>query len=203
MLRLYGFVLWYFTSHLFAKLSNFIIEEAYLGTISQVLTSKAPLWAFFSGLIIVEVGFSSLWVLAFILLAWTIIPLGDILQLAFSQSGKLISLGLIALIGMSGMGLFLLGFSLRFKQVNALSEVILFYMLFFSGFFFDIDRLPDGIKWANFISPLYWASQGVTLSSNTFLGAFVSSAIWLITGILIMRYFWKQAMQLGKLTTYA
>lgn len=56
--RLFGFSLWYLSAHHIPKLGNIAIEEAYLGTEEQALSTKTPSWQLLIGIILSEIMLS-------------------------------------------------------------------------------------------------------------------------------------------------
>jgi len=53
--RISAFSLWYLSAHVVSKLANSPLEEAYLGTLEQVLSMRARKWHLLFGLIVSEI----------------------------------------------------------------------------------------------------------------------------------------------------
>lgn len=203
MVRLFGFLLWYLTAHLLGKLANFWIEEAQLGTLVQLVTSRASFASVIMGVMFAEVIFSVPWVAMFLTLAAFLLPLSELISVAFHQALHLLIFGILGLLSMAGIGILLLGASVRFKQVGAFSEVLLFYMLFFSGFFIPLEHLPTPVRWLNFLSPLAWSVKGVEGELCSLIGLLLSGLFWFLLGCTIVHFALVWAKKQGRLTQYA
>ena len=123
-LKLFGFSLWYLSAHLISKLGNTVIEEAYLGTAEQVLSTKTPPWQVLMGVVIAEIALSSVWVVLFFICAALMIGFSEILSGILSMITEIVVFGGVSLIGITGIGVVILGLSLRLKQVGAVTEVL-------------------------------------------------------------------------------
>ncbi|KPC97802.1 hypothetical protein LR69_04003 [Geobacillus sp. BCO2] len=88
------------------------------------------------GVVIAEITLSSMWVTLFFICAALMIGFSEILSGIASMITEIVVFGGVSLIGMTGIGVFILGLSLRLKQVGAVTEVLLYYLLIFSGFFY-------------------------------------------------------------------
>ncbi len=208
--RIYGFVLWYLAAHLLAKMSNLVLEEAYLGTWEQILTSRTSLWTFLVAQGVAEVLLSLVWVFPFSLIAamltpfwraWTALPAMHVL-LWLGMTG-------LTFVALMGMGVALFGVSIRYKQVGSLSELLIFALLFFSGFFFPVAQLPGWLQSLAVLSPLYWAytwAQALLVEGRLTVPAgqavLLQSAGWWLVGYLVTRASWTWARRQGTLTQY-
>jgi ABC-2 type transport system permease protein len=201
-LKLFGFSLWYLSAHLISKLGNTVIEEAYLGTAEQVLSTKTPPWQVLMGVVIAEIALSSVWVVLFFICAALMIGFSEILSGILSMITEIVVFGGVSLIGMTGIGVFILGLSLRLKQVGAVTEVLLYYLLIFSGFFLSSNLLPTAFHILNYFSPLSWAVQGVNEGWPVFFPALGISLLWLAMGSLVLKQQWHWARKNGKIGSY-
>ncbi len=59
-----GFLLWYLAAHLLARMANFFLEEAYLGTLARLLASPHPPAAIVAALSLAELLMALPWVAA-------------------------------------------------------------------------------------------------------------------------------------------
>jgi len=130
LVRVSCFILWYLAAHVLAKMSNMLIEEAYLGTLPQILTTKTSLLLYLVAHTIAEVAMSLIWVVGFLALAAFLMPFWTALaQLSLWQVGTALVVVVVALVGIVGIGFFLFGLSIKFKQVGSISELLIFIML--------------------------------------------------------------------------
>ena len=208
--RIYGFLLWYLAAHLLAKMSNLVLEEAYLGTWEQILSSRTSLWAFLLAQGMAEIVLSLVWVLPFSLIAAALTPFWQAWHtLGWTNWLHWAGLTLLTLTALLGLGVGLFGISIRYKQIGSLSELLIFALLFFSGFFFPVNQLPLWARPMIALSPLYWAvrgaqalllqGQGPILAWQALL---LHAVGWGLIGSLVTRFYWHWALRQGTLTRY-
>jgi ABC-2 type transport system permease protein len=200
--RLFGFSLWYLSAHVIAKLGNAAIEEAYLGTAEQMLATRTPPALILVGIIISEMVLSLVWVVLFLVCAAAMLGFADIWHSTWLIAERIIVFCTVSLIGMIGIGIFILGLSFRLKQVGAVTEVLLYYLLIFSGFFLSPGLLPSAFHVLNILSPLAWAVTGMREGWQALGPALLSSCFWLATGLIILKWQWNWARRTGKLGSY-
>lgn len=206
-----AFVLWYFSAHVLAKLGNAFIEEAVLGTLPQLLMTRTGLTrlAVVGGF--AEVAVSTVWVSAFLVLvaAARLVPLVKMAALLSAPItvGFTVA-GLLCLSGVIGIGLALFGLSVAWKRVGSFTEVLIFYMLFFSGFFIPLERLPATVRLSGYVSPLYWAVRAMTnlLEGLSPVIDYMVMALvavgWNAVGLVLTGYLLRRAKARGTLTHY-
>jgi len=207
--RIHGFVLWYFAAHILAKMSNMVLEEAYLGTFLQVLTARTPLFLFLAAHSIAEIVMSSLWIGLFLVVGSVLTPFWKgVGLLSPGQGATILLVVLITLAGLIGMGFFLFGLSILFKVVGSITELLIFAMLFFSGFFIPLSTLPRLLIVLGYGSPLWWS---FTLLHRVFQGEGVGfglvahagvAVVWAALGIAVSSYTLKLAKTRGTLAAY-
>ena len=200
--RVFGFSLWYLSAHVVAKLGNMALEEAYQGTAEQLLVTRTRPGQLLAGVVVAETLLSALWVGLFLAVATVLAGPERLWSGAAAVAGRALVFGLAGLLGMIGMGLVLLGLSLRFKQVGALTEVVLYYLLVFSGFFLPGDTLPWALHLLNQLSPLARAVDGVRAGWSTAAAAGLVSAGWLVAGCAVLYSQWQWARRAGRLGSY-
>ncbi|MFC0298441.1 ABC transporter permease [Geobacillus jurassicus] len=96
----------------------------------------------------------------------------------------------------------ILGLSFRLKQVGAVTEVLLYYLLMFSGFFLSPKLLPSVFHVLNFFSPLSWAVHGMRAGWPALVPALLVSCFWVGAGVIVLRSQWNWARKAGKLGSY-
>lgn len=202
LVRLVGFSLWYLSSHVVSKLGNTALEEAYLGTTEQVLSTRTKLWQLLLGLIMAEIILSLVLVFVFLGVS-TMIVGGPPLWSGIEESAiQLLVFSGVGLCGMIGLGFMVLGLSLRYKQVGSVTEAILYYFLIFSGFFLDPKLLPMAVHLLNQLSPLAWAVEGMRHGWSLLGPALLVSGIWLVVGMLLLKWQWNWARRAGRVGSY-
>lgn len=207
--RIVGFILWYFSAHILAKLGNVLIEEAYLGTLPQILVTRTSLIRFAIATALAEVLLSTIWVVGFVILVQPMLPPGISTTWANPTSVLFtLCISVLCLVGIIGMGLVLFGLSVEWKRVGSFTEVLIFFMLFFSGFFIPSYRLPSAVLIAGYASPLFWSMKALSVSfgqlviRHTLIFLIAVAVAWVVTGALCTHYFVERAKQKGTLTHY-
>ncbi len=189
-----GFLLWYLAAHLLARMANFFLEEAYLGTLARLLASPHPLAAIVAALSLAELLMALPWIAALGFYAW----LSGVSLAGFGPEA--LGAGLLALIGVWGLGLALLAASLRYKQVGSFTEMLTFYLLLFSGFFVSGEKLPFAVRAVNTLNPLFQAVMA--LSGQGFLGLLAVAMFWLLVGGAVLAYGHRWGKRTGRLLDY-
>jgi len=189
-----GFLLWYLAAHLLARMANFFLEEAYLGTLARLLASPHPPAAIVAALSLAEILVALPWVAALGVYAWwSGVSLAGI-------GAAALGVGLLVLLGVWGLGLTLLAASLRYKQVGSFTEMLTFYLLLFSGFFVSWGKLPLAVRAINALNPLYQAVMA--FSGRGYWGLMIAVAFWLLAGGLIFVRSYRWAVKTGRLLEY-
>ncbi len=189
-----GFLLWYLAAHLLARMANFFLEEAYLGTLARLLASPHPPVAIVAALSLAELLMALPWVAALAVYA----RLSGV-SLAGLGASALVA-GLLALVGVWGLGLTLLAASLRYQQVGSFTEMLTFYLLLFSGFFVPGEKLPLTLRAVNLLNPLEKA-VGV-FSGGGFGPLGLAAAFWVLVGGVAFALGYRWARQSGRLLDY-
>lgn len=189
-----GFLLWYLAAHLLARMANFFLEEAYLGTLARLLASPHPPAAIVAALSLAELLMAVPWVAALAVYA-------RLAGVSLSGLGPdALVAGLLALVGVWGIGLTLLAASLRYKQVGSFTEMLTFYLLLFSGFFVPGEKLPLAARALNALNPLEWA-VGI-FSGRGFGPLLFAAAFWVLVGGAAFARGYGWARRRGRLLDY-
>ncbi|GAB6877554.1 ABC transporter ATP-binding protein/permease [Thermaerobacter litoralis] len=208
-LRVLGFGLWYLSAHGVAKLGNMALEEAYMGTAEQVLVTRTRPSTWLAGTLGMELLLSIIWVGLFSGVAALLIGPNNFLQglAAIASPGFLLAPAGVA--GMVGIGLAALGLSLRFKQVGSVVEILLYYLLVFSGFFLPPGPLPAVLDVLNAASPLARVVEGIrgighgTSVWQAVVVAWAVALAWIAVGCAVLRKQWLWARRAGRLGSIA
>jgi len=166
------------------------------------------IWAFLSVTAVAEVLLSSVWIAAFILLALPLSPLpaAAVAQGLFRWTN--LAAAVVALLGLLGMALTVFGLSIEFKRAGSFAEVLIFFMLFFSGFFIPRDQVPQAIEALASVSPLYWfvsSTEQVLPGGRSWTPPTVlltCSAGWFAVGVALTRLLLRRAAVKGTLARY-
>lgn len=207
--RVSAYVLWYFAAHILAKMGNVVIEEASLGTISQILTTRTSIYVQLAAQAIAEVVMSLIWITLFLAIGATLTPYWmPLVDLTLLQVTAAIGVVFVTLVALVGIGFLLFGLSIIFKQVGSITELLIFAMLFFSGFFIPLADLPGLLEALARASPLWWSFslldltfRGHPLGFNLVAYAAVSVA-WIMLGLGLASQTLKVAKARGTLTSY-
>ncbi len=189
----WGFLLWYLAAHLLSRMGNLFLEEAYLGTLPRLLAGRHHPLAAVLAASLAEIVVTLPWVTLMLLLA----SLQVRLYLAWPH---LWVVSLLVLLGIWGMGLALLALALEYKVIGSVIEMVIFYLLLFSGFFVDSAKLPSVLNYLNAVNPLYQGVAAMHGGSLALLAGVVSG--WIIGGWLLFVCLYRAALRKGALLDY-
>lgn len=151
---LYTFVLlgWgiYFFSNSARGMSGAIENEILQGTFATNLSAPPPLLNFCAGLTISDMGFSGLFSLSAIIIA---LYLARFISESFGIAILSFFLGLITFFG---IGLILMGFSLRFKRIGGFMNIVGIFEQFLAGLFIPILAIPMPLRVISYVIPSTW-----------------------------------------------
>lgn len=189
-----GFLLWYLAAHLLARMANFFLEEAYLGTLGRLLASPHSPAALVVALSLAELSMALPWVAALAVYA-------RLSGVSLAGLGpEALAASLLALTGVWGLGLSLLAASLRYKQVRSFTEMLTFYLLLFSGFFVPGEKLPLALRTLNTLNPLEWAVR--VFLGEGFGPLLAVTVFWVLVGGVAFAHSYSWGRRSGRLLDY-
>lgn len=197
-LLLLGYILWNISVSIISTLSNEINIEARNGTLPNLFYSKAPI-----ELILFARTISALLVNIIVILVMVLFS-NLIFGVKLDFSFEIIPPILICIVGMFGLGLTISGISVYFKKVGSLVLLIQIGMLFVT----DTLYVEDGISQISRFIPLTHGNDilrkiasGISYG-DTLTSLIIMSFLWLVIGIVSLRFFINRAKSKGNLVMF-
>jgi len=204
-----GLILWIFASDSISDASNHLFEERYYGTIEQLSITKYSLLSIFMARFLAVFVFSLLEIVFLGLPLYFIFSpdLGVFFSnFRFTFISIIVTISLI--ITLYGFGLFLAAIGLKFKKVGALSGIIRYLILFFSGIIIPYDSMPYFLKIISSILPmgigiraLSGLEKGIVYTHLVLFCALYSLLI-LFAGIILFRMGIRHVKKTGEYSAY-
>lgn len=175
-----GLLLWLFASSALSGASDNLAEERYLGTLERISVVKTQILHILTARFFVT----------FIFTLCRLAVIGGILYITFrppieySLSSFRISVLILitsafTIVSLYGFGLFIASLGLVVKRVGAMTSILEYLILFFSGIVIPWDRMPPFLQLFSKVLPMTWGIRAFSsLQTN---GRF-----WLHFGILIL-----------------
>jgi ABC-2 type transport system permease protein len=205
---LIGYLVWFYAIKAIADMSTSLKDEMQAGTLEQMYMSPTS-----AGLLVLGRSLSTLLTTTIIAALIAIGPL-LLLDIRLPLAPAALPVFIITILGLFGFGFAVGGFTLIFKQVASLSDLIQYALVFLNGALLPVELFPD---WLAFIARLLPTTQGIivlrqvtldglTLTQTWQTGALgwlvVHSAVFLLLGWLIFRWCENIARQRGLLGQY-
>ncbi|MCG3412368.1 ABC transporter permease [Staphylococcus massiliensis] len=195
-----GIFIWYIGINAIAIFSFILQEEMQLGTLEQIYLTQTRLSQMLLGRAIGSFVFdaiggvilSSLTMIVITMLGSNIpFQLHDLRQL-FDL--RLIIILIMTMIGIYGFSFILAGLSIIFKRISAISVILNYIFLFFTGLLLTDKTLPPLLDVFSKILPITWGIINIkdllneNLHITHLIMLIVHSAIYLTLGLLIFHY---------------
>lgn len=205
---LVGFLVWDLCTGTMTATTQMIRAEAQEGTLEAVLI--APISPVVIALLRVVAVFARQ-LLETILLGGFLLWL---LGLAIPVNGATGLVLLLTIVGVAGVGLFLGGLALVYKNISSIVGVLGLLALFFTGAILPLNSLGLGFTLLKYSLPTTWGIEtlrltvlaGVTVSrlwhDGTLVGLLLQAVVFLLGGIYAFRWGFYQAQKQGLLGSY-
>lgn len=205
---LIGYLVWYFAIKAIADMSTHLKDEMQAGTLEQMYMSPTD-----PGFLILGRSLATLFTTTIIA---AMIALGPMLLLGAGLPfvPATIPVFIITILGLYGFGYAVGGFTLIFKQVASLSDLVQYALVFLNGALLPVEVFPP---WLAFIARLLPTTQGIivlrqvgiesmslqeTWQTGTLGWLMVHSAVFLLLGWLVFKWCEKVAQRRGLLGQY-
>jgi ABC-2 type transport system permease protein len=205
---LIGYLVWYFAVKAIADMSTSLKNEMQAGTLEQMYMSPTD-----AGLLVLGRSLATLFTTTIIA---ALIAIGPMLLLGIRLplAPATIPVFIITIMGLFGFGFAVGGFTLIFKQVASLSDLIQYALVFLNGALLPVDVFPP---WLAFIARLLPTTQGIivlrqialegmslgeTWQSGTLGWLVLHSAVFLLLGWFMFKWCESIARQRGLLGQY-
>jgi ABC-2 type transport system permease protein len=203
-----GYVVWFYAVNLITMVGIDLISEAQTGTLEQMYMSVVRPEFVLAGRALSSLASTTVLVIGFdigiYLIHGTTVPM--------SWSGVVVLL--ITLAGLFGFGLALAGATLRFKNVQALANLVINMFIFMNGTLLAVSHFP---RWLQVIANSLPSTQGITLLRSTVLdgrslgsawshgalgGLLVNTMVYLVLGSVLFTVGARLARRRGSLGQY-
>lgn len=193
-----GYLAWMYAVTAITSVSQIVTGEIKQGTFYKKYNSKYPLQILMFGRVIAALLIQSIVMFVIIIIS---ILVGNV-QMVFNPI--IIPSIIISTIGMYGIGLILAGMSIFYKRIGAINYLVQLFLLFIT------DTLPmnEGVSTISKILPLTSCNLIIKKCLNKqnygsdFFFLCVTSAICVLLGCIIFRYFLSKARRKGNLLFY-
>ncbi len=205
---LIGYLVWYFAVRAIANMSTSLKNEMQAGTLEQMYMSPTE-----TGLLLLGRALSTLFtttIIAGLIALGPILVLGAKLPLAPATTPVFI----ITVLGLFGFGFAIGGFTLIFKEVASVRDMVQYALVFLNGALLPIDVFPP---WLAFIARLLPTTQGIIVlrqvglegmtlvevwQSGSLMWLLIHSAVFLTLGWFIFKWCETFAQNRGLLGQY-
>jgi ABC-2 type transport system permease protein len=205
---LIGYLVWYLAVKAIADMSTSLKNEMQAGTLEQMYMSPTD-----TGLLILGRSLSTIFTTTIIA---ALIALGPmiLLKVRLPLAPATLPVFIITILGLFGFGFAVGGFTLIFKQVASLSDLIQYALVFLNGALLPVDVFPP---WLAFIARLLPTTQGIIVlrqvgierlslaevwQSGSLILLLIHSAVFLTAGWLIFKWCEQFAKERGLLGQY-
>ncbi|MBS3874134.1 MAG: ABC transporter permease [Firmicutes bacterium] len=212
----FALLFWYYSGDAIGITGQIVSEELMLGTFEQLLLTKGSIKRIFLARLIVQFIFQSMFALVFFSVLVSIFGMWGVF---FGLGNRVLALCIVfilTVLGLYGMGFVVAGLSLVFKQAGAVSSVLTYTVLFFTGSIVNVDRIPAVVRPLVYLIPATAGNSllradilpaeglaAVELATNPmFLYLVVLVGLWLFFGNGIFNFCLKSAMRKGNLHSY-
>jgi len=110
---------------------------------------------------------------------------------------------LICIIGMIGMSYTTAGLTFVYKKMNAMTNAISYFILFFTGLVIPLSILPEVVQYISYVFPFYWCINVIkNFSIINIVLLFIVSVCWVLMGNMVYEYCFRKMIKAGKSNAY-
>ena len=205
---LIGYLVWYFAVKAIADMSTSLQNEMQAGTLEQMYMSPTD-----AGFLILGRSLSTLLTTTIIAALIAVGPM-LLLKIRLPLAPATLPVFIITILGLFGFGFAVGGFTLIYKQVTALSDLVQYFLVFLNGALLPVELFPP---WLAFIARLLPTTQGIivlrqvglegmslaeTWQDGTLVWLIIHSAVFFILGWFIFKWCETIARKRGLLGQY-
>ncbi len=196
-----GLLLWLFASSALSDATNHLSEERYLGTLERISVTKTPLIHILIARNIVHCLFTLI----------QSIVVGGILYVVFKPDlGYMLSswkvsvmavvIGILIILTLYAFGFFIASLGMILKRVGAITSILEYLILFFSGIVIPWSTMPASLRAFSNILPMTWGIRALDslLKGSGFLGSLVGLIIYTVLITIISTGTFRYATMLVK-----
>ncbi|WP_353893040.1 hypothetical protein PRVXH_002444 [Proteinivorax hydrogeniformans] len=208
---IFALLFWYYSSDAISGTSDIISEELMLGTFEQLMMCKSKITGIFFCRLFVQFILRTLLAVPFFAIATTIFNAWPLLIMPLPTLLAVFGVFSITLVGLYAMGFFVASMTLVFKKIGAVSAVLSYIVLFFTGAIVNFASIPLVFRAILHIIPVTWGNKMLAeiisdtnniLQSMNFLGLVLNVLLWVLISWISFRYFLNKAKFKGNLGSY-
>lgn len=215
-----GIFIWYVGINSIAIFTFILQEEMHLGTLEQIYLTRTSLTKMLMGRAVSTFIFDAV---RGLVLSFTTIFIFSVFSPTISLSEftqvkvgwlALIIILLLTMIGIYGFAFILAGLSIVYKRISAITVILNYIFLFFTGITLNGNMLPTIFEYFSKLLPITWGiinikgviNTDVTffeiITSSNFTFLILNSIIYLILGFIIFKIMLSKAKRNGSLGHY-
>jgi ABC-2 type transport system permease protein len=103
-------------------------------------------------------------------------------DLSFTFEPAFIAVALLAVFSLAGVGVAMAVYSPHQQVTNALTQLIIFYVLFFAPVLLPKEQLPEVLQFTSNFAPPTYAADGVRATLTELPGTHLARSLWVMTG---------------------
>ncbi len=103
-------------------------------------------------------------------------------DLSFSLEPAFIAVAVLAVFSLAGVGVAMAVYSPHQQVTNALTQLIIFYVLFFAPVLLPKQQLPELLQFTSNFAPPTYAADGVRATLTDLPGTHLARSLWAMTG---------------------
>lgn len=214
-----GVFIWYIGINAIAVFSFILQEEMALGTLEQIAITKVPIEKVLLGRAIGTFIFDSIGAFFLIFLSFSIlaifedIPLWSLLSLKFSFHSFIVVI-IFTMVSIYGFSFILAGLSLIFKRIGAITTILNYIFLFFTGVIISSNPLSPALDLFSKLLPMTWGIinlKRVIIDSKNFIELvntyefwffILNAGLYFAIGLSLFKIMFHISIKNGKLSSY-
>ena len=103
-------------------------------------------------------------------------------DLSFTFEPAFIAVAVLAVFSLAGVGVAMAVYSPHQQVTNALTQLIIFYVLFFAPVLLPKEQLPEVLQFTSNFAPPTYAADGVRATLTDLPGTHLARSLWAMTG---------------------
>lgn len=204
-----GLLLWLFAASALSDAISHITEERYIGTLERISITKTPIIYILIARFIVGFLFTLCQSVLIGSILYTIFrpDIGSLFS-SWKVSGMFLITASLTVVTLYGFGLFIASLGLIFKRAGAISSILEYLILFFSGIVVPWEVMPSLLQSFSKVLPMTWGIRTLNSLQNgvNFWGCFINlvsyTLIITVIGLITFHYAMKFVKRRGEYSAY-
>jgi ABC-2 type transport system permease protein len=103
-------------------------------------------------------------------------------DISFNLDPAFIAVAILAVFSLAGVGVAMAVYSPHMQVTNAMTQLIIFYVLFFAPVLLPKEQLPEVLQFTSNFAPPTYAADGVRATLTDLPGTHLARSLWVMTG---------------------